>query len=359
MASEIVLPAHIHFGSIEQFSGFQKELKKYYSDYLDEETGVIVKGKTIPDTFHLRGSVKLHGSHADIVRSPVDQICVQSRNRILTVENDNAGFAKFWQDIPDQDKNHLISSVKDIYESKYNDALAEHIMISGEWCGGNIQAGVALCKLPKMFVIYKIKINHVWQDFVDYREISCPEYNIYNIYRAPAIELEMTYDQLMAITDVKDSVLGQFTAAADKECPYGKSFGVSGVGEGYVWEVLEMCQSSRFWFKVKGDEHTVTKVKPVKAMSDVDREAMQNIKKYVLLAVAPARLEQGIDYLKEMQIDLIKKNVSQFIQWIVTDTLKEEKDNILELGLDNKLLTKEISNYAKSWYMTRTRMICN
>ena len=48
----------------------------------------------------------------------------------------------------------------------------------------------------------------------------------------------------------------EITEAVENECPVGKHFGVSGVGEGVVWTcVSEGWNDSGTWFKVKGEAH--------------------------------------------------------------------------------------------------------
>ena len=79
------MPNHISFPSISQFKDVIKHIQsgcKYHS--------------LPPPTVTFHGSVKLHGTNAAVcrpLRGTVDDIFYQSRERIITPESDNAGFA--------------------------------------------------------------------------------------------------------------------------------------------------------------------------------------------------------------------------------------------------------------------------
>ena len=66
-----------------------------------------------------------------------------------------------------------------------------------------------------------------------------------------------------------------------------------------------------------------------------------------------ARLRQGLDHLREMQLPVIRASTGDFIRWVWQDTQKEEADSIAELGLDRAALGKAVSKRALEWYHAR------
>lgn len=137
----------------------------------------------------------------------------------------------------------------------------------------------------------------------------------------------------------------KITEEIEKECPVGKYFGVSGIGEGAVWD----CEykDNHLQFKIKGEKHSVSKVK---TLASVDVEKVESIREFVSNVVTENRLKQGLDYLKQMSLEPINKNVGTFIRWCCVDIFKEESDTIISNQLDVKLISKEISNVARKWY---------
>ncbi len=371
-------PHHEPFPSIEHFRKAKDQIKKF------------IKGED--NNLNLRGTVKLHGSHADIVyekRDGKDHIQYQSRNRILTKgkDQDNCGFAKFMDDITFQVLyTQLIKPTLDIYnqsnvktagagETKYevdeeddddedgdNSKAAKNtdetkentikVMLSGEFCGGNIQKGVALTQLPKMFVIFAVKINEHYEDLYAYRSIQLPDQRIYSIFRVEPFRIPFSLtdstipDKLQIITD-----------KVERECPFAKSFNVVGTGEGVVWCLEPYAHRTRFWFKVKGEEHKSTRVITLKVKSTEEKAALQDATNIAILALPKPRLQQGLDYLREQHLDVEPKNLSEYLKFIVSDVLKEEADEINEAKLDVSALRKALSGIAKTFYFTQVRAV--
>ena len=85
----------IKYPSTSQFRQAISNVKnKLTFDGIDEEGNVKRKQ---PDSFVLQyvGTVKLHGTNASVVEFEDGTIQFQSKERVITVENDNAGFANF------------------------------------------------------------------------------------------------------------------------------------------------------------------------------------------------------------------------------------------------------------------------
>ena len=89
------------------------------------------------------GTVKLHGVNAAIgYQRSVGHWC-QSRNRVITTDQDNVGFANHIDRLAEK---FLVTGVlpeSATIRKHYEEG--DKIIIFGEWCGGNIQPNVALC----------------------------------------------------------------------------------------------------------------------------------------------------------------------------------------------------------------------
>lgn len=116
-----------------------------------------------------------------------------------------------------------------------------------------------------------------------------------------------------------------------------------GAGEGIVWACTQN-NSPRLWFKTKGASH-VTPIKPQKRES-----ADHNGHSTLHALVTEQRLEQGIEYLREMGHPLELRSVPVFTQWVAGDVIKEEGDNAVASGLKEGDVRKAVSRMAAVWF---------
>jgi hypothetical protein len=235
--------------------------------------------------------------------------------------------------------------------SSYFDCDLDHntLAIYGEWCGNGIQKGVAVCNLRKMFVIFGVKcVSHdgtnYWLDLADFtrsnphsRPIAAGD--IYNIHDFP------TYSVTIDISrpEAAQNIISDLTLKVEEECPVGKFFGVSGIGEGIVWTHL-MTDGSCWLFKTKGTKHSATKVKTI---ATVDLEKVESVSHFVEMTVTTTRLSQALEHLycldpslstygKEYNI----KDLGKIIEWVRNDIIKEDSN----LMGANNLTIKDIMN---------------
>lgn len=330
------------FPSIDQFRNVIRSVKdtvRYAGR--DSTDDPIFNHDPLP-TIRFRGTVKLHGTNAAIVRED-GVITYQSRSRVLTLDDDNAGFAGHM--------NGCSDTVQKIFDQICTECLYPKdfkplIKIFGEWCGGNIQKGVAINGLPKMFVVFAIKIDETW---VDIERFSLNEFNvagIYNILQFGAYFIDIDFER----PEAAQNKLGELTLDVEKECPAGKYFGNPGIGEGIVWKPVDYCfwNDSKFTFKVKGEEHSTSKVKTLAA---VDVEAADSLRELIDSLVTPARLEQGISVMQERKIPLDMKSLGEYLRWVYNDIVKEDADTIVASGYDPKKLGSPIANKARPFYI--------
>lgn len=319
------------FPSIEQYRTVIKKVKEH-TQYIGKNIdGTPIYDYTIAlPILRYQGTVKLHGTNAAIIRHSDGNITYQSRSRIITPLDDNCGFAAAMSCI---DKADLFKSFN-----------TDTVVVYGEWCGRGVQSGVAVTQLPKMFVIFKIKVNNEWVDMRQYQHIELPECTIYNIYNFKTWDLTIDFNNPQ---DVQNE-LASITEEVGAECPVGKHFGISGIGEGVVWSCInEGYNHSDFVFKVKDERHTVTKVKTLAA---VDVEKLNTVKDFVNSVVTENRLRQGLDYLRERGLEIDVKNTGAFLKWLYNDVIKEELDTIEASGLEESEIGKAISAEGKKWF---------
>lgn len=335
------------FPSIEQYRGAIHQINHRARYRGDDDNGDAIydESEGILPTLEFRGTVKLHGTNAGIVFTwdmiNHDYIMhAQSRKNIITPQSDNAGFAAF---VHTRDVEVILSKI----EKEMSDDMGhtpEVIRVYGEWCGGNIQKGIGLNGLDKMFVIFAVKVDNVWLGDDKLSRIKNPELGFFNILDYPSHTIEIDFNDPSAFSDE----LGRLTDLVEKECPVAKAFGNEGVGEGIVWRcITEGWTQSRYWFKVKGEKHQSSKTKE---KAPVDIERVNNMKELVGNLVTETRLNQGLEQLKMEKLELTRKNLGFFLKWIVSDIIKEELDTIMGNGFEPKEIQGEISKVAREWF---------
>jgi len=335
----------LKFPKIAQFRQVISEVK-YRSDFkgADEHGNPIYQHTEDYPTLTFRGTVKLHGTNASVVLLPDGTITAQSRNRELTLDRDNAGFAKFvFEEQGEEYWRTLLNYVKLLYSADDKETVA----IYGEWCGQGIQSGVAISKLEKMFVIFAVRIGTEEDTkWFSPAMAGVDGDRVFQITQFPYYEITVDFNKPRLI----QNTLIEKTLEVEGECPVGAFFGHKGVGEGIVWNcVTEGFDESRFWFKTKGKKHSVSKVK---TLAPVDVEKMNSIDEFASYVVTEARLLQGVDHLKEMGKDLSQKSTGDYLRWLVNDVMSEEADTLEASGLTSKEVNKHISGKARKWFFS-------
>lgn len=331
------MATHFSFPSIEQFRHVVKTVEAR-SKFHELKIKPVI-------TFS--GTIKLHGTNAAVVLdTQTGEMWAQSRERILSLEQDNAGFCQWFE----VHKEHL----KMLLECfSFKDST--HVAIYGEWCGGNIQAGVAITGLEKMFVAFKIRVifpdRELWfnpheDDYSNVNSIMEAIHKLipsfYTIFQFPTHIIDIEFNK----PEVVQNQLIAITESVEAECPVGKAFGRSGIGEGVVWSAvasnIEGFHLGGLMFKVKGEKHSSSKVKTLAA---VDVELIKKMNELVEYIATENRLNQGLEVLKTNGIDIDNpKSTKEFIDWVRRDVIKEETDTILASGLDfGKVITKVCS----------------
>ncbi len=338
--------SNIKYPSTNQFRQVVKTMKTQLEyDHFNPVTQEHVT--KIPETYVIPyiGTVKIHGTNGSVLfRSETDFI-FQSKAQQVDIGKDNAGFAAFMHR---KDMDLLLERVRKVCE-EHNVTFEFPIEIAGEWAGRGIQKGVAVTEVEPFFSVFRVAVGErpngglKWLPTDIIGPVSDNENRIFNILQFGFVPLEIDFENPQNV----QNTLVSLTEEAEKECPVGKFFGVSGVGEGYVWTPADpsLALDSGLWFKVKGDKHSVSKVKTLAA---VDPERMANIAQFVDYAVTENRLEQALG-----EVGLDKTKIGEFVKWMSTDILKEEGDVMEASALTMKDVGKNISDKSRKWYMAK------
>jgi hypothetical protein len=320
--------------------------------------------------------VKLHGTNSSIVKNPqTGEIWCQSREQIITPEKDNSGFATFISKVPGRGIDtyfNIAAAVYGMTEIKPGDLIG----IYGEWCGQGIMKGVAISQIPKRFVVFGIKVytsgattedcqdggttkwfnpaqlktvqdKYEWEINSTLGIVYTGYTGIHSIQQFQSWNVEIDF----ASPELVQNYLVELTDGVEKECPVGKAFGVSGVGEGIVWRCVtahDTIKTSDLIFKVKGEKHSDTKVKTT---ASVDIEKVNSIKQFAENVVTDHRCEKMIEKLKEQGLDVDVKNTGVFLKLVGADVLKEESDVIDVSGLERKDVMPAVNVLARQYFM--------
>lgn len=334
----------IKFGKIKQFRDVIHEVSSdtFYKNADRDEDGQIIRSKAVTQpTIKFYGTVKIHGTNASWVFDEETQsITCQSRNRELTPGNDNLGFATWTESVKEDVLKFFINS-------GFTTDRKRKVVVYGEWCGPGIQKGVGVSDLEnKIFVIFRINVineKNTDEYFADF-EIKTYLNKIKNVYSSSQFE---TWDVDIDFNNPKlvQNKLIEITEKVEKECPVAKHFGISGIGEGVVWSAIH--DNKLYCFKVKGEKHSVSKVK---SLAPVDLEKIASINSFIDTVVTENRLNQGVEFLKETGKEVSIKSTGDFLSWFINDVRTEEALTITENDFNEKMLNREISKRARVWY---------
>jgi hypothetical protein len=338
----------IKFPSIEQFRTVVSNVNRHFNFVGLDENGDAIYDPTLPKpVITFKGTVKLHGTNAGVSFNNIGGLWAQSRENIITVEKDNAGFAFF------------VESNKEIFEQMANDIAHVYglnldnntVSIYGEWCGGNIQKGVGITNLPKSFFIFGVKITpHTETEeelkanpayWVDCDFLKNNDVKIYNIEDYPTYSMDIDFNMPQLV----QNDLSDLTIKVEEECPVAKAFGFSGIGEGIVWTAEFKGNVHRF--KVKGEKHSSSKVK---TLANVNVEKLEGIQKFVDYAVTESRFNQAIENVFPNDEPIDVRKMGDVIRWVVNDVIKEEMDTMVENQVEPKEVNKYISSKVREMF---------
>lgn len=301
-------------------------------------------------TVQYKCKVKLHGTNAAVQCLADGTIVAQSRTNLLSVENDNAGFARW---------------------VKFNEALWKdnkdngrvQVIIFGEWIGPGIQKGVAVSEIPKKcFAVFAARpldakgnplSDVLWVEPSVLQEMVK---GIPDTYVLPWYDQSIDINWRQGDEDLTKSILpiNEWVMAIEANDPWVEAtFGVKGTGEGLVF--YPVSEPHLGWenfnylvFKAKGEKHKNIKTA---APAQVNAEAAASIESFCELVLTQARLEQGATSVGGYDL----KSTGKFVGWVSADVQKETQDELEASKLDWKTVQKPLMEKARNWYITEAK----
>lgn len=343
-----------NFGKIRQFADAVDEMR-----YFDE------KHETT-NTYLFTGSVKLHGTNAAVVVSK-DDYYAQSRTRIITPDSDNYGFAT-WANQPEV-KDFFVAQAASITDNWEDEKRDEVIVFFGEWAGKGVQGHeIAISQVPKFFAPFEVIVvtkEQIKQGLnpEDPNEVVAGTYDIHyfggdlkSLHNEELRIFPVTGETIVTVNannlQETSEALEKLTNAADAECPFAKEvFGITGPGEGYVWQCTfrDGEKLRRIRFKTKGEKHRVAKQK---VAAPVDHEMLASIDEFLEKYLTPQRLDQGREMLRAQGLKPDYKNMGILLKWINEDIISEagpEIEMLEEKGIKWRDISKKIPPKVKGW----------
>lgn len=356
----------IKYNSIGKYSEVVKNIT-HESRFLglDENGNPKYGNKKLP-TIKATGSEKLHGTNGAVSYSHPDGMWFQSRKNIITSEKDNAGCAFNCE-------NNSISWMKIIDEliNEYNINCHKYIIsIYFEWCGGNIQKKSAVSGLEKRAVIFQhFKVSPInpivdktgeeegayWletcttsddmSDAVHWLEDE--DNDIYNIMAFPTYEIEINFNEALLS---QNEMIRLVEEVVEPNSPVGKKFGKEGnVGEGIVFTIN--VEGIVHKWKVKGEEHSNTKVTKLKVVDEVKEKNKIEFANHATPGWRLTQMWQEVFGIENEKMEPSTKATGDFLRLVHQDIMKEERDELISRGLEPKEVNGMISKIARNWFL--------
>ncbi len=311
-----------------------------------------------------RGTIKLHGSNSGVVCTP-EALVAQSRNRALSTEEDNYGFAAW---VAREKVGEAIRDVeRQVRRSAELDA-AVPLVLFGELIGPGLQKGVATAGLPsRQWVLFGAAIwddtaqggdandesEKTYLDAVSALGDCHDEVGIYSVFDIETWRMTIDFSSRPSI-EAGIEKANAIVEVVEKACPWGRRFGVEGIGEGVVWTpVGEHWGKSWLYWKAKGEAHK--KVKGPKVT--LDPAVAASIDDFVDHAVTENRLEQGLEYLAEMGHVLEMRSTGKFLQWVGQDVKRECRAELEASDLEWKQVAKAVNRKALEFFKAKVQAI--
>jgi hypothetical protein len=325
-----------------------------------------------------RCKCKLHGTNAAVQVAADGTLTPQSRESLLSLEKDNAGFAR-WVAATDVMLPKLGAPH---YWNNWDNARG-HI-IFGEWIGPGIQKGVAVSSIPqKTFAIFAARplddSDRIIVEPEELRELVSgfkmpPGPEAFPIYVLPwytrpvahgtdtcvyaqvNVDWSASSEELTKITEE----INKWVMEVEANDPWvEETFGIRGTGEGLVFyprspEHLKYTDFANLCFKAKGEAHKNIKTA---APAQVSPEIAASVEAFAELVLTQARLEQGASKVALTPGIYDLKQTGKFVSWIIGDVEKETQDELAASGLTFKQVQKAISDKARAWYITKAKAL--
>lgn len=339
------------FSSIKQFRHQLKALKEFiYFNGLVNDEPTFDYTRTLP-TVAVNCTEKIHGTYAGVIYAD-NQLYAQSRTKVVTIGDDNAGFALFVE----QHKTLLIN-ICTVLKQVYNLSDTDIILLSGEWAGGSIQKNSALSGVDKKFLIFpQFRVFHADESTSTYStdSLRLSSEHIYSLANFPEatfvttidFESEVSINEFLALMESRITTI-------EESSPVGRYFNQpNNIGEGFVCAFTatnSAGKSKQFIFKCKGEAHSKSNV--IKSQPAKSTEEPTALNTFVDSICHSWRFEQGVVETCGT-IDLADmKHMGSYLKFVTTDTSKEENDLIIASGFEVKQIMSRVNDRAKKYFL--------
>ncbi len=310
------------FPSIESFAHVNRRKQK---DIFSKPVDYIAK-------------VKLHGTNAAVRVSADGGVFAQSRNRNLTPDDDNFGFATW------------LEGVKGIFANAWDLEEGREIIFYGEWAGNGVQDTDAVNLTDcRKFYIFAVQ----W----DGKMISHPGDIEYFAPIHDDIEIVPEYDGLGRVVDFGagvegwlDDINAEIEAIQTRDPYIFEKFGISGSGEGLVFSPRNQTNTGDWaadTFKAKSAAHRVNKSKKA---AEAKGTIPAGTREFVDTFVTEARCKQAIT--EACGGVASAKSIPDFLKWVGNDVRKESERELKEMGVEWGAVAKAVNQVAVRWYKT-------
>lgn len=331
----------IRYPKLRQFRDIIREVSLDAAYSGDDENGdPIYDGSLEKPTLIFDGAVKVHGTNFGLNYTKSLGMWVQSRRVAfpLTVESSPYGMVDF------------VNNRKDLFMEVFNHLdpaldLSKHTAtIYGEFAGKGVQSNVGVSNLDKTLFVFGLRItNNKTEEsrWISSSWIGKKRDRVYPIQYFTSYKVEIDFNN----PQLAQNTLAKLTQKVEDECPVALALGHSGIGEGIVWTAKYKDKTYRF--KVKGEKHSVTKVK---TLAPVDIEKIKSIDEFVQYSMTHNRLLQAISELNKPEEEVSTKDTGDVLKWLVNDIHSEESDTLEESGLSPRDVNKYISGEARKMF---------
>ena len=289
-----------------------------------------------------RGTVKLHGTNGGVRLTADAPPVAQSRNRDLTLEHDNHGFAAFVLR-----EREAFTRMLRIYKHP-----CDEMTVFGEWVGPGIQGGVALSQLTsKQFVMFAVAVDGEFLGLPNAPlfMLADADAGIYPVTDAINLRLSVDFGSPASVASASQDIQG-IISDVEACCPWGALFGVEGIGEGVVWRpVGEHHSHTGLWFKSKGDKHAKGAKRSAQYSPSARKHSAQAAA-FAETACTEERLRQGAEYLREVGKPVAMSSMGAYLKWLAGDVLDELGTDLADAGLEWKQVAKQVNYIAVAWF---------
>lgn len=329
------------YHKIRQFKDIVRDIQFRANFKGKDENGQPIYEESAKPILTFTATTKLHGTNAGICYDLKNGVVAQKRSSFLPKDALSSHFG-FNQFVLVEKKYFFENFMEGLFRAYCK--KGEQITIYGEWAGEGIQKSVGISELTKGFYIFDCKVYNSLQDtqqWIDISNIKINEDKVFKITDFPTWDLEIDFNK----PAMSQNKLIEITEIIEKECPVSKQLGIeNGVGEGAVWTCF--WKGEKYIFKVKGEKHSVTKVKK---LASADPEILTSIQNFVDYACTSNRIEQGIQEVNAQE----KKDIPLLLKWVANDIIAEETDTLISNNLEWKQVARECSNRVRQYYFTK------